>query len=114
MELDKDILHKGNKVYSPENCVFAPRCINSLFVNVRAARGEYPIGIDKFEGRFRVRVKHKGKNILFEYYDNIEEAFNRYKEEKEKLIQEMAEKYKDKIPQKLYDAMMNWVVEYDD
>ena len=34
MEVDKDILHKGNRVYSPENCIFAPKCINSLFVSV--------------------------------------------------------------------------------
>ena len=32
MALDKDILCKGNKIYSPETCVYVPQSINSLFV----------------------------------------------------------------------------------
>ena len=31
--LDKDIITKNNKVYSPENCCFVPREINSLLTN---------------------------------------------------------------------------------
>ena len=31
MALDKDILNKGNKIYSPNNCIFVPQIINNLF-----------------------------------------------------------------------------------
>jgi hypothetical protein len=34
IHLDKDILVKGNKVYSPETCVFVPKKINNLFKEV--------------------------------------------------------------------------------
>jgi hypothetical protein len=117
MEVDKDILHKGNKVYSSDNCIFAPKSINNLFINAKASRGDLPIGIDRAKnGTFRVRVRKmdKGRQSIIGYYDNIVEAFEVYKENKEKLIKETAYKYKDKIPKKLYEAMMNWVVEYDD
>ena len=32
LNLDKDILYKGNKLYSLENCVLVPDYINSLFI----------------------------------------------------------------------------------
>ncbi|HFD2033567.1 TPA: hypothetical protein ACF2DD_002144 [Clostridium perfringens] len=46
MHLDKDILNKGNKVYSPETCVFVPQSINSLFIKSDKTRGDLPIGVD--------------------------------------------------------------------
>jgi hypothetical protein len=45
MALDKDILIKGNKVYSSETCIFVPQFINSLFTKCNAIRGEFPIGV---------------------------------------------------------------------
>ena len=32
MNLDKDILVKGNKIYSPNNCTFVPQRITTLFI----------------------------------------------------------------------------------
>ena len=45
MELDKDILIKGNKIYSPTTCIFVPQRINRLFTKSNKNRGEYPIGV---------------------------------------------------------------------
>lgn len=36
--LDKDILIKGNKVYSPETCCFVPYEINTLVTNRKNGR----------------------------------------------------------------------------
>lgn len=44
-ELDKDILFQGNKVYSPESCVFVDRVTNSFFNDRGALRGGYLIGV---------------------------------------------------------------------
>ena len=40
-ELDKDILVKGNKVYSPETCCFVPQEINKILLKGQKKRG-YP------------------------------------------------------------------------
>ena len=45
MALDKDILVKGNKVYSPRTCRFVPHHINSLMTDAGTIRGELPLGV---------------------------------------------------------------------
>lgn len=114
MELDKDILHKGNKVYSKNNCAFVPQSINSLIINCRAVRGEFPIGIDKFEDKYRARMSYCGKQIVIGSYDTIEEAFQHYKEYKEKFIKDIAKRYKGRIPENVFEALMKWEIEYND
>ena len=44
-ELDKDILFQGNKVYSPDTCVFVDKGVNLLLNSCAASRGEWPIGV---------------------------------------------------------------------
>lgn len=122
MELDKDILFKGNKIYSSKTCVFVPQRINCLFVKRQNKRGQYPIGVTKQTGRskkFKARCsitnkKGNTERIHLGNHDTPIEAFQVYKEFKEKYIKQVAEEYKDKIPQRLYDAMYNWQVEITD
>lgn len=116
MELDKDILSKGNKVYSPDNCVFVPKLINSFFTKRGNGRGKYPLGVSlcKDTNRYRATMNYKGKGIKIGRFDTVEEAFLKYKECKEKYTKLLAEEYKNKIPQKLYEAMYKWEVEIDD
>ena len=48
MALDKDILYKGNKIYSPNTCVFVPRKINNLFTKRQNQRGDSKIASYNF------------------------------------------------------------------
>lgn len=119
MELEKDILVKGNKIYSPETCVFIPRILNTLFIYQKTRKGKYPLGVAKSSNNnFYARVsKNKNGEFIREEsskFPTPEEAFYAYKEIKEKYIKEMADEYKDKIPQKLYDAMYRYEVEITD
>lgn len=113
-ELDKDILIKGNKIYSPDMCVFVPHEINMLFVKCNNIRGKHPIGITKHGNIFRVYCRHYGKNILIGTFSTIEEAFQNYKTAKELHIKEVAEKWKDQINDKVYQALINYQVQITD
>lgn len=114
MALDKDILNKGNTVYSPETCVFVPQSINVLFTKCDKARGKYPIGVHKVGNKFQALLKKNGKPIHLGYFNTPEEAFQAYKQAKEEYIKQIAEEYKDKFPCELYEALMNYEVEIDD
>ena len=114
MELDKDILCKGNKVYSPETCVYVPQRINKLFVKSNKIRGEYPIGVCKHGNKFRATLRKDNGNIQLGHFDTPEEAFFAYKTAKEEYIKEVAEEYKGKIDNRLYEALMNYEVEITD
>ena len=116
LDLDKDILFKGNKIYSSETCCFVPHAINTLFLDRKADRGDFPIGVyyDKDKKKYRAAMSFMGKQIKLGRFDTAELAFNRYKEYKEDFIKDMAEQYKDAIPYKVYEAMINWKIEIDD
>lgn len=116
MCLDKDILCKGNKEYSFETMIFVPKRINNLFTKSDATRGEYPIGVsyDIQYNKYRSDCRVDNKNIKIGLYDTPKEAFLAYKEFKEAYIKQVADEYKGRIPDKLYDAMYRWEVEEDD
>lgn len=116
MCLDKDILFKGNKIYSPDTCIFVPNRINILFIKANNLRGEYPIGVswDKKQKKFTSQCCIMKKYKKIGRFNTPEEAFKAYKEFKESYIKQVADEYKDKIPEKLYNAMYKWEVEIDD
>lgn len=113
--LDKDILVKGNKCYGPEYCALVPREINTLFTKSNSTRGELPIGVrlNKY-GTYDATVSKFGNNIHLGTYKTVCEAFTAYKIAKEAHIRDIANLYKDKISDKVYNALMSYVVEVDD
>ena len=122
MELDKDILIKGNKIYSSDTCILIPHRINVLFIKADKMRGEYPIGLtyDKSSNNLKVQCNvfendKKKKKYLGNFPLNRPfQAFYTYKIFKEKYIKQVADEYKNLIPQKLYDAMYSYEVEIND
>ena len=116
-QLDKDLLIKGNKVYSEYSCVFIPTEINSLLVKREALRGTHLIGVSwsKTNKAFMAQVcKNKGKPEHLGYFNTEIEAFNAYKVAKESFIKEQANKFKSQIDPRAYNALMNYTVEITD
>ena len=116
-QLDKDLLVKGNKVYSEDSCIFIPKEINLLLTKSTASRGEYLIGVywSKTNKAFRAQInKNKGKREHLGYFNTELEAYNVYKTAKEAYIKELAEKWKSQIDTRAYEALMNYQVEITD
>ena len=115
--LDKDLLVKGNKVYSEYTCVFIPREMNQILTKRTASRGEYLIGVSWHKTRkaFMAKVsKNKGNQEHLGYFKTEIEAYNTYKQAKESFIKEQANKWKGKIDDRAYEALMNYAVEITD
>ena len=109
--LDKDILFKGNKIYSPETCCFIPNKINILFTKRDSKRGKYPIGVCKSGDKFKADLKINNKKVYLGTFDTPEEAFQAYKTAKEAHIKETADEWKLQITEQVYQALINYKVE---
>lgn len=116
-ELDKDLLVKGNKLYSEDVCVFLPKELNLLLIKSNRLRGETPIGVSyhKVSEVFSAQMNRREEGTLhIGYYKTPEEAFYAYKEAKEAFIKEQTLKWKDEIDPRAYKALMSYQVDIDD
>lgn len=116
-QLDKDILVKGNKIYSEDVCVFVPQRLNTLLTRREASRGDTPIGVswnskrDKFTAQCNDgegNLKHLGA------YHTTKDAFQAYKSFKEQIIKDAAEKHKNILDDRVYSALIDYDVSFND
>lgn len=118
--IDKDILIKGNKQYSPNSCCLVPQYINNLFITHADRRGELPLGVTERKKykcfRFQANSKIGKKAKFLGDYCTIEEAFGAVKKYTEKIIRQRAQEAFDNhdITQGCYQAMMNYEIEITD
>lgn len=80
MQLDKDILVDGNKIYSAKYCRFVSSGVNLLLTDRGNARGGLPIGVYQSKGssRFMARCRVLGTLTHIGTYDTPEEAHTAY------------------------------------
>ena len=116
-DLDKDLLVKGDKVYSEDSCVFIPQEINQVLVKRESMRGEHLIGVywhKKSKAFVAMVSKTKGKREYLGLFNTEIEAYNAYKVAKESFVKEQAEKWKSQIDDRAYEALMAYTVEITD
>lgn len=114
--LDKDILVKGNKIYSPDICVFVPQEVNVFYTKRDLDRGDYPIGVywHNPTSKYRAQISLNGLRKHLGLFESPEGAYEAYKEAKEAYAKELAYKYKDIVDNRVYDALMFYEVSYTD
>lgn len=94
--IDKDILFKGNKVYSEHTCCFVPEFVNNFFALNWKGVGELPIGVTKAGGRskkFRSRCGVGATRLLLGNFTTPEEAHHAWLKAKHARLEEIIEIY---------------------
>ena len=96
-DLDKDIILPGNKIYSPETCVFITSQVNSLLNNCGSRRGRHPQGVhfNKASNKFIAHCSVDGKKKYLGIFTMLEQAEKEYKRFKSDLIIKIANKQTD-------------------
>ena len=97
LHLDKDIKHPKCNEYAPKNCMLVPQRINMLFSNKPNKRG-LPNGIYKSRKGYLAEYNENKLGV----YPTVELAYEVYASEKEKAIRQLADEYKNIIPEKIY------------
>ena len=114
-QVDKDLLCKGNKVYSPETCTLITQEINSLIAYEQASDSTLPVGVylnngvvDKYYAMCRV----EGVNTYLGQYNSPDEASLAYTRQKESTIKIQAIKAynKGELSKEARDALLEWKV----
>lgn len=106
--VDKDLLYPGNKIYSPEHCLYVPEALNNFVISREAKRGSSTIGtaFDDRLGMYRASISlGKGRKQHLGTHKTEEEAYAAWLNAKLKL----AEQFKpicDEIHPQLYDSLL--------
>jgi hypothetical protein len=109
LQLDKDIIYPGNKVYSPETCVYVTNKLNNFLAR---KNGKYLAGAWKHpynEGTkmFQSGIKIDGKRTSLGYYQTPEEAHEVYVQAKIKYIQDYY--LPNETDQRIIDGLHRWI-----
>ena len=104
------IKHQQQNLFTSNLCICS-RKINLLFIKPRNSTKNLPIGVcyDKERNKYLVNVGNKSNRYVGRY-SNIDEASLNYRIEKKKEIIKIANMYKDKIPKRIYDIIINYEV----
>lgn len=110
--LDKDLIVKGNKVYSPETCSFVPRVLNNLLNSRAYSCSKTPLGVfHQPNGTYRANISEFGRTRLIGVYENEVDAFTAYKLAKNAYLRVVLVQYKDVIKPAVYRTVLSWFAE---
>lgn len=115
-QIDKDLLIKGNKLYSEDTCILLPKEINMALINRKAKRGCLPVGVSasKTKGKYISQLSLEGRIYYLGTFSTAEQAFLAYKQVKEAHLSDLAERYKILLDPRAYHALKNYQVEITD
>lgn len=108
LHIDKDVLSKDSKIYSPSTCLLIPRSIN-CYISTRTCRKKdgLPTGVYVSKtGKVRVIKNFDGR--VEKRFNTIEEGEQWYINCKNEHYQKLLSKYKDIIPTKTFNILKKY------
>lgn len=109
-QLDKDLLVDGNKIYSPESCVFVTRDLNNLIKKFSKNCGKYglPMGVtyNKPRGNYMAQISLYRKNKYLGSFKTAEEAHEVYSKVKAEHIIEVVESLRGVDDDRVVDVLI--------
>lgn len=109
VDLDKDLLYKEGNIYSPETCAFMTHFLNTVFED----RGIESNIKQNDNGTYSVSMIVLNKKMDIGVFDSEEEAHTGFIDGKIDYICDLAEKCKGKVPDYVYEGMLNYKIEID-
>lgn len=114
-ELDKDIFSPfDKKSYSPETCCFVPKIINLQFMYTGKGHGKLFDGMrfNNFNQTYQVQVSTpEGSKCLGNFYTHLD-AFYCLKEHRQRNLSRLANQYREKLDDRVYEYLVSYDPEY--
>ena len=118
-QLDKDLLVQGNKVYSPETCVFLPRALNCLFrkssrVGESGVLGVRPKLLSSGKVRYEAHTKGPLGYKYLGFHSSIEEAHLCWQKHRVLVLEDCIKQYPEIEPKAIAAIRERIVLLQDD
>ncbi|MGL4518020.1 MAG: hypothetical protein ACRCUH_15175 [Shewanella sp.] len=86
-QIDKDLLTKDNKMYSPKYCRFVPQSLNALFTGSGKSKGLSPKGVCRHKnGKYIASMRVSGVIKHLGYYHSEDDAKDAYLKAKKEHV----------------------------
>lgn len=85
LEVDKDILRSGNKIYGPTTCAGVPKRLNYLLNSFKSNSGGLPMGVSttgNIINQYRAAISSEGRRVNLGVYPSKELAHKAWQWEK--------------------------------
>ena len=106
-QLDKDLLYRGNKLYSENTCIFIPPQVNTYIITSTKARGILPVGVHSKDNKFQSTIQIDGKTTHLGIFTDPILAHRAWQKAKIEHAKELMEKYNIAQLQLVIDRLQN-------
>lgn len=110
LQLDKDLIVRGNKVYSEDLCCLLPPEINMVLSDSKRGRDKsMPVGVSiNKKGKYTSSISIDSKNTWIGTFETVQDAVDAYSKARKTYLLGKAEKWKGIICSKSYECLINY------